>query len=141
MEKALIILFVTVPLILWGVTVLLIINGVNKKKKWNECIGIIADFYENTSVMRLNSYETTAISPVVSYEVDGQKYDFIGNFYSTNMKVGQKLNVLYDKNNFSKATIKKGLYIAPMITGGLAILFTIPIIVFIILKSKNLINF
>lgn len=134
-------LYFVIPLILLIVTVGLIINGTNKMKQYNECAGVITGFYENTAETRVGSYEAKAISPVVSYTVDGQKREFIGNYYSTNMKVGNKVTVLYDKNDSSKATIKTGLYLAPIITGGLTVLFILPIIIYLVLKSKGIINF
>lgn len=111
-------LYVFVPIILFVVTLILIVNGNNKMNKYNECTGTIVRFYENTSELRVGSYETEAVSPVVSYSVNGRTYEFTGNYYSTSMKVGQEVKVLYNKEDNSKATIKTGIYFAPIITGG-----------------------
>lgn len=134
-------LYIIVPIVLLAVTILLIFNCKNKINRYNECIGTITSFHENTAETRLGSYENKAISPVVSYTVDGQSYEFIGNYYSTTMKVGKEITVMYDKDDASKATIKTGLYFAPIITGSLTLLFILPIIIYIILKSKGIINF
>lgn len=134
-------LYFIVPLILLTVTIGLVVSRTNKMKRFNECVGVITGFYENTLETRVGSYETKAISPVVSYSVNGEKHEFIGNYYSTNMKVGNRVNVLYDKNDCSKATIKNGLHLAPIITGGLTVLFIFPIIIYCVLKSKGIINF
>ena len=134
-------LYILVPLILFIVTIFLIINLNNKVTKYDVCQGTIVRFYENTSELRVGSYETKAISPVVSYTVNGKSYEFIGNYYSTSMKVGQQVDVMVSKADASKATIKAGLYIAPAITGGLTISFILPIIIYIMLKSKGIINF
>lgn len=134
-------LYVLVPIILLVVTLVLIVNGNNKMNKYNECTGIIVRFYENTSELRTDSYETKAVSPVVSYSVNGRTYEFTGNYYSTSMKVGQEVKVLYNKEDNSKATIKTGIYFAPIITGGLTLLFVLPIIIYLVLKSKGIISF
>jgi len=57
------------------------------------------------------------------------------------MKVGQEVKVLYNKEDNSKATIKTGIYFAPIITGGLTLLFILPIIIYLVLKSKGIISF
>lgn len=134
-------LYIIVPVILLVVTIILIVNANNKMAKYDVCQGTIIKFYENTSELRVGSYETKAVSPVVSYTVNGKSYEFIGNYYSTTMKVGQQVDVMYSKTDVSKATIKTGLYFGPAITGGLTILFILPIIIYIVLKSKGLINF
>lgn len=134
-------LYIFVPIILFVVTLVLIVNGNHKMHKYNECTGTIVRFYENTSELRVGSYETKAVSPVVSYSVNGRTYEFTGNYYSTSMKVGQEVKVLYNKEDNSKATIKTGIYFAPIITGGLTLLFILPIIIYLVLKSKGIISF
>lgn len=141
MISVLIKLYPIVPIILLVVTILLVFNCKNKINRYNECVGTITGFYENTAETRLGSYENKAISPIVSYTVNGKSYEFIGKYYSTTMKVGNEVNVMYDKDDVSKATIKTGLYFAPIITGALTLLFTLPIIIYIILTSKGIINF
>lgn len=133
-------LYMIIPAILLIVTITLIVNGNNKLKNYNECTGTIVRFYENTSELRVDAYESKAVSPVISYMVNGKNYEFIGNYYSTSMRVGQKVNVLYDKSDCTKATIKTGIYFPPIITGGLTLLFILPFIIFVILKSKGILN-
>ena len=133
-------LYIVVPLILLIVTVVLIFNIVKKANRCEECMGEIVAFRKSTAY-GVDSYGKKAISPIVEYQVKGQKYQFVGNYYSTNMTVGKKVNVMYDKNDFAKATIKTGIYVAPIITGGLAIFFILPIIIFAVLKANNMINF
>lgn len=134
-------LYVIVPAVLLIVTIALVANGYNKTKKYNECTGTIVRFYENTSELRVGSYESKSISPVISYSVSGKTYEFTGNYYSTSMKVGQEVKVLYNKEDNSKASIKTGIYFAPVITGGLALLFILPLIIYAVLKSKGIISF
>lgn len=133
-------LYFIVPLILLVITVLLIISGTNKLKQYGECTGTIVGIFENTSGPFVDAGEKR-VSPIVSYSVNGQNYEFIGNYYSTNMVVGQEVKVLYNKDNHAKASIKTGIFFAPIITGALTIVFIIPIIIFVVLKSKNMINF
>lgn len=134
-------LYTIVPIILLAVTIFLFFNCKNKINRYNECVGTITGFYENTTENRVGSYENKAISPVISYSVNGHSYEFIGNYYSTTMKVGNEITVMYEKDDASKATIKTGLYIAPIITGSLTLLFILPISIYVILKNKGIINF
>lgn len=134
-------LYPIVPMILLVVTILLVFNCKNKISRYNECAGTIIGFYENTAEMHLDSYEHKAISPIVQYSVDGKSYEFVGKYYSTTMKVGDEVEVMYDKDDASKATIKTGLYFAPIVTGALTLLFILPIIIYIILNNKGIISF
>lgn len=141
MASVLIKLYIIVPIILLIVTIFLIRNCKNKINQYNECVGTITGFYKNTSAIRHGSSENVAISPIVTYTVNGETYEFVGNYYATTMKVGNEVNVMYNKQDNSKAVIKTGIYFAPLITGALTLFFIIPIIVYVILKSKGLINF
>ncbi len=128
-------LYPIIPSALLVVTVVLCWNLYNKSTKYNETKGIIVDFYETTSEMRVSMDAVKAISPIVVYEINGREYRFIGNYCTTNMKIGDTVKVLYDKTYPEKALIKTGLYIAPLITGGLCVLFILPIIVSVIYKK------
>lgn len=134
-------LYGLVPLILMIATVGLTINGVEKKKHYLECMGVITGFYENSSAMRVDASETKAISPIVSYAVHGQSYEFVGNYYSTGMKIGDQVAVLYHEDDFSKATIKTGVYFAPLITGVLAVASLLPIIILAVLRLLGIVKF
>lgn len=133
-------LLVVVSMILLAVTVILVMNSYKKLKNYNECTGVIVKFYEATSPASADFGEK-AISPVVSYTVSGKNYEFIGNYCSTSMKVGQEIKILYNKDNPAKATMKAGLYFAPIVTGALALLAIIALVIFVILKSKGIISF
>lgn len=141
MTNILLKLYVLIPLILLMVTVLLIIKGNKKLKQYSECKGVIIGFYKNTSEIGLNAYEHKAISPIISYSVNEKEYEFIGNVYSTTMKEGKEVKVLHDKTDPSKAVMKAGILFAPLITGALAVFFVVPVIVYVILKSKGLVIF
>lgn len=86
-----------ISLVLLMVTVFLVDKNRKKLSNCGVCKGIIVGFEKNTSELRVGDYETEAISPVVSYTVDNQKYEFTGKYYSTNMKRGQLVDVIYDK--------------------------------------------
>lgn len=75
------------------------------------------------------------VRPIVSYNIDGADYVFVGNYRTSLMRIGQKIQILYDLEDHSKATIKAGLYLAPIITGGIALLFLLPGIVMLVLAS------
>lgn len=125
-----------VSLILFIVTVILLVSANSKKKDSYECTGIIVDFYKSNTLADFNSSRTYTISPIVSYSVDGKTYEFIGSFYSTNMKVGQEVKVLYNKDNPADAAVFSGLNLAPIITGLIALVFLLPPIVYFLLKTK-----
>ncbi len=139
MLNTFIMLFPIIPIILLVVTICLGVNAHNKLSNFSECPGTIVDFYENTSELRVGTDATKAISPIVVYNVNGREYKFTGNYCSTSMKVGDTVKVMYDSNNYENATLKTGLYVAPIITGGLALFFGIACIILFVLKSKGII--
>ena len=116
-------ILICVSIILLVVTVLLITKGRKKINLCTECIGTIVGFHI-TEVATMQ-HELGTKSPVVSYVVNGQVYEFVGNFYSTNMKVGQEVKVLYNKVEVHKASIKTSTYFAPIITGILTACFVL----------------
>ena len=122
------------------VTVALAISGAKKNATFQECNGRIIDFYENSSRAYLDEYESVSISPVVEYTVHGTRYEFVGGYYSTDMKIGDDIIVLYDPFDPADATIKSGTIFAPIITGMIAAIFLILATVYFVIKSKGLIN-
>lgn len=125
------IVMIFVAIILAMVTIILIINAIKKNKNYIICEGTIVDFYENDSSLRVGDDPVKAISPVIYFKVKEKEYKFTGNYCNSTMKVGDKIKILYNKNNPNKATIKQGLFIAPIITGALT---TFSIIALIIIK-------
>lgn len=132
-EIIFVLLFITV-LVLFIVTLFLVDKKKNTLKDYGSCTGLIIGFDKNTTETRLGDYESEAISPIIFYTVDGQKRQLVGNYYSTNMKRGQIVELLYDKNDPSKVVIKKGLWLGPVITGSLAAFFCLSLIVCSILN-------
>ena len=120
--------FFIIPIIFLIITITLIIKLIKRNKEYVEDVGTITDFHKNTNEMRLKDYETEALSPVITYEVNGTKYDFIGNYYSTTMKVGDKIKIMYNQNNPKEATTKKGLNLAVVILGTFTIISFIVLI-------------
>ena len=121
--------FFIVPIIFLIITIILIIKLIKRNKEYVEGVGTITDFHKNTNEMRLKDYETEAISPVITYEVNGTKFDFIGNYYSTTMKIGDKIKIMYNQNNPKEATTKKGLNLTVVILGAFTIISFIVLIV------------
>lgn len=121
--------FFIVPIIFLIITIILIIKLIKRNKEYVEGVGTITDFHKNTNEMRLKDYETEAISPVITYEVNGTKFDFIGNYYSTTMKIGDKIKIMYNQNNPKDATTKKGLNLTVVILGSFTIISFIVLIV------------
>lgn len=140
MSDLVLMLCMAVSAILFAITMALIVNSVYKMKHYVKCTGVIVGFYEGTSPAS-SDFGKKVISPVISYTAEGQKQKFIGNYCSTMMKKGQKIDILYDKKEPSKAVIQQGLYFAPAITGVLTLLSTMALIIFVMLKSKGFIMF
>lgn len=126
-----IILYSIIPSALLIITLLLIFRVFRKKHEYFECTGIITGFYENKSSLKLDSYQGKSMSPIISYLFNDIVYEFIGNFYSTNMKIGSNITILCDKKNIKKPIMKNGLIFAPLITGCLFVLFSLPIVIFL----------
>ncbi|HHT15191.1 MAG TPA: hypothetical protein GXZ86_04875 [Clostridiales bacterium] len=119
-------LYLIAPAILLIVTLILVRHAF---KKLDNCLpteGTIVRFQKTSSMM-----------PVVSYNVDGVDYVFVGNYSSSRMRIGQSIKILYSIDDHSKATIKAGLYLAPIITGGIALLFLLPVIVMLVLARGD----
>lgn len=138
MMKTIIYALLAGAIILMVVTTILIIHGQKRNSTFHECSGTIVNFYKNSVEGRLGSYESVAISPVVEYEVNGARYELIGKYYSTNMKIGDTIKILFDEDNPSVASIKTELYFAPIITGSLALVLLVISGIFLIIKSKGI---
>lgn len=130
MLNMILVLLVIVFLILLSVTIVLIINGSRKLKSYDECEGTIEELREYRT-MHQKSGERS-FSPIISYTVNGQKYECVGNYGSTSMKIGQKISVLYDPEEPSKTTVKAGVYVAPLITGILSLACALALIIVVI---------
>lgn len=121
--------FFIIPIVFLIITIILIIKLIKRNKEYVDGVGTITDFHKNTNEMRLNDCENEAISPIITYEVNGTKFDFIGNYYSTTMKVGDEIKIMYNPNNPKEATTKKGLSLAVVILGAFTIVSFIVLIV------------
>lgn len=135
------ILFGVVEIILLSVTVGLTLNSRRKLKTHSECTGTITGFHISRARGGSGSGSTKRISPIVTYSVNGRHYEFIGNYYSTTMKEGQEIKVMYNNDDYSKATIKTGLYFAPLILGALTLMFAFALAICVVLKSKGVFFF
>lgn len=132
-------IFPVVTVIMLIITVILSVNAGKKLQHRAECTGTIIGFYKDTTAMMRNDYETYRISPIVSYTVNGKTYEFKGNYYDTSMKEGKQVTLLYDLEDPSKATIKTGVWLAPVITGAVALMFAILSIAFTVAHRMGLI--
>ncbi len=121
------------PLTLLLVTIGLAVRGSKKLRHGVECTGTITEFYRST-----NSRGQGTIAPMISYTIHGYTNEFVGNCYWTSMRVGNKIKLLYDESDPSKVSIKAALYMAPMISGILTAFFTLPIIIFAVLKFNGI---
>lgn len=134
MPNTIFIILIVVSVILVLTTVALVGLAFNRFKNYAECEGTITGFHESSAETAVSEYENVAISPIVEYEVNGKKYTFIGKYFSTSMKVGDKVKVAYNPSNVSEATIEKGLLFAPLVTGAISIVLLIGVIIYYFLR-------
>ena len=86
-------LFPIVPLVLLIVTLALTVSARNKLKNCGECTGTILRMEKFTSASGSTLDGESTIAPVVEYEVDGQRYEFVGRYASSSMKAGDRVQV------------------------------------------------
>lgn len=123
-------LYPVLPCILITVTIFLCYNTYNKMKNYTEIEGEIMDFSKSRTNMRMGGEPAYSVSPIVEYTVNGQKYKYAGNFYSSSMKKGNKVKLMCDENNPEKVVIKTGLFFFPAIVGIMSLFSLIPIFIF-----------
>ena len=136
MLDIMLILFGIVIAILFLVTVFLVVNATRKLKNYDRCMGVIERFWERKAPA--SEPGRTLISPIVSYTVNGKNYEFVGDYGSVQMKIGQEIELLCDREDPSKVTIKKGLYVAPLITGVIALGFSVAFVIIAVVKNSGL---
>ncbi len=129
-------LFIIVPIILYLVTARLVANSVHKLKNYHECMGTIVRFEQKKPLLGSSPEWSSSRTPIIAYTVNGKTYEFFTDYFSSTMKVGKKIRILYSNEDFSKATVKAGLYTIPIVTGSLAVGFTIAYVVAFILWNK-----
>ena len=94
----------------------------DKNKNCDECIGVLVDIREAIDISRgCFPTEVGMNTPIVAYEVNGQRYVFISNYSSTNMQVGRNVRVMYDRNNPANAFVKNAIYLVPFVTSTMAV--------------------
>ena len=121
-------LYVIIPIILTIVTLITFYNLYQKKKYWAECRGTITGF---KYVKRMkNTGDSAEISPVINYEINGNCYELVGNYYSTSMREGMDVKLLYKKDDHNKATVKTGVYIAPIILSIITVVSVFVLVIF-----------
>lgn len=128
-----------IPLILLVVTILLTVSGIKKNNGYVKTTGTIVSFHEERSEAKISDDANRMISPVITYKANGNEYKFVGTYYTSSMKIGDNIEIMYDENNPSNAALKAGLFVVPIITGGLTLLFGLGYIILIVLKSKGII--
>ncbi len=121
--------FVVIPLLLLIITILLMTKLIKQKKECKETTGTIVDFYKNTSELRLGDNEHVAISPIIKYFVNNKEYQIIGNYYSTSMKKGDSVKIIYNLNSPNKGKVKKGIELGIIILSIFTILSFVTMII------------
>lgn len=131
-------LYPIIPLILLIITVLFSVNAIKKNNSYVKGMGTIVSFYEERSEAKISDDANRMISPVITYNVNGKDYKFVGTYYTNSMKIGDTIEIMYEESNPNNATLKAGLYVVPIITGGLTLLFGLGYIILLVLKSKGI---
>ena len=117
--------FVIIPIILIIIGVSLFVRSYRIYSGYKKTDGTIIDFYVNKSPVNLDDNVHYAVSPIVSYTAEGREYERKINFYHTGMEKGDKVELLYNPDDPSKAVIKSGLFFAPLIVTGIGIVLLI----------------
>ena len=89
--------FVFVCLILIIVTVILVVSAIKKTENYLSSTGSIIGFHESSNAASVDSYNEKNIAPIISFNANGQTYEVLGNFCSTSMKIGDKIDILYEQ--------------------------------------------
>ena len=123
-------LYPIIPVILIIIAVCTAISAFRKYTNSVEAEGIITELKMNTAAITRSSDNSYMMYPVIEYDYDGTRYSFSANYATSSMRIGDRVKILIKKTDPSKAVIKQGLFVAPLIVGGLAIVFIIPYFVF-----------
>ncbi len=115
------------------------VRNTKKRKRYSECVGTIVRIWKRPSPGERSNQQL--VSPIVSYTVHGKKYEMVGTTYTTNIKIGQEVVILFDKDDPSKAIMKKGLYFMPFLSGIAGLGFTAAFLIVAALKYAGLISF
>jgi len=113
-------------------------NALTKKQHYVQSTGKIVELHEEKSEAKIGSDAYNMISPVIEYSYNGGNHRVIGNYFSKSMKIGDEIEILVDKNNPENAIVKKGIYIAPIITSVVFVAFLVFYIVLVILKKNKI---
>lgn len=124
MMQALPLIFASATILLYLVTLILLLMHHRKRSRCGQCMGTIVRFTHETARTPRNSHGSRQITPVVDYMVDGHMYEILSSYYATTMRVGKPMKVFYNLDDPAKATTG-GSLVAALITGGLAVFFTI----------------
>lgn len=126
-------LLILFTIIIFIITIALYINLYNKKKHYKETEGVIIDIKEQEENDAMNDYgaNTKLIIPIISYIVDGREYQHAGG-YKTDMKIGNKIKVLYDIKNPQKCVTSFEIIFAPVVLTILTIAFFIASIILVL---------
>lgn len=122
--KLLLPLFALAAICLYAVTLILLRRAKRIRSRCSTCTGTIIRFEKDWDTHMTRDHHGPRITPILTYMVDGRVYETKADYYATNMRVGNQLELLYDPADPSKATTSRGGRLAALITGGLAVFFT-----------------
>lgn len=128
-----VVLLAGVSLILFTVMIVSFVGDTRKRNHYSECTGQIERIWKRRNPG--DDPGKTLVSPIVTYTVNGETFEFVGTSYSPKMKIGQEVVVLYEKENPSKAVLKKGLYFTSVVTGMVGLSFTVAFIILVVIQS------
>lgn len=102
----------------------------DKFNTWPETEGEIVDFLDDSEQTLAMNDSDNSRWPIISYEVDGTRREFTGNYYLSSMHKGDKLTILYDSDNPLMVIIKDLLILGLTVVGAFATAFLFLAIVF-----------
>ncbi len=108
--------------ILFTIMTISIVKDTKKRKTYRECTGRIEKI--KVRKQKGSASAKSYLTPLISYAVNGQTYQYAGTYATGKMEVGQEIQLLYDPEHPEKACSKKGLYYVAFVTGLVGVIFT-----------------
>lgn len=126
-------IFFAISIIIFIIFAVLCFYVHDRFNSWPETEGEIVSFSDNSKQTLAVDDSNNSRRPIISYEVDGIRREFTGNYYLPSMREGDKLTILYDPDNHLMVIIKDLLILSLTIVGVFATTFLFLAIVFFIL--------
>ena len=133
-------LFLIIPIIMIFMSVVLFYTSYIKTKNYNECDARITDFHIEEDMTYVNKNNRFKIIPTIEYNVNGILYVNESRYYSSGMKKGDSIRILYDKENPNTFIVKDSIYLASFIVGGIGLILLLLSSTFFIIYKRVIVR-